>query len=699
VSSALAAIVAKALALEPADRFRTAAELAQALEAVSLGEDWLGGWWSGRASRSWLRGGRWAVGALTLFLVVLSGVIWHRSGSATSRFKERDWILVADFDGPDDDPQLATAVRELTTAELNQSPFVSTLPRSQLNATMRLAGLADTSKVGPQLARELAYRSAVRAVLVGSITHLGMSNYSIVLHVVDADDGSDIVSVAGAAHDTLLIPTVQSLVGKVRSALGERRQSIEATLPLYQVATPSFAAYRRYIEGIRLQTRGDGRGSTRLLGEAIALDSGFASAWFTMAWNYLNDRMLDSARWAFEQAKRREMRLSQLQRYRLEADVAYTLDYDLPAAIRAYDLYLDQSPRSWAVQNNRGLYLLALGRYEDALESFDRAVAAHPFGPKRAQIQVMNKAATLITLGRLDEAIQTMRDLAGPFATYLRLMLDAATDRWREADSAATATASAPSSPGWLQVQATATAASSRAYRGAIRSADDVFARAARGATPDVKRWYHRARLLLALASGRAAPALPNDIAADDSPASQVTKAISASLVGDTSLARMLLVKIDSAPLGDRRRLGNGSLVADAWLDARAQHWRLAANEIAPAAAQGENDSALLDRVGTLTLRWLAADAYARAGQLDSAVVYLQLAVKPERMPGNEFALRGLIEPFAHRRLAQLNTALGRKADAIAHWRAFLAAFTDPDPDLSPLVIEAHDALARLGAA
>jgi hypothetical protein len=79
--------------------------------------------------------------------------------------------------------------------------------------------------------------------------------------------------------------------------------------------------------------------------------------------------------------------------------------------------------------------------------------------------------------------------------------------------------------------------------------------------------------------------------------------------------------------------------------------------------------------------------------------VYLQLAVKPERMPGNEFALRGLIEPFAHRRLAQLNTALGRKADAIAHWRAFLAAFTDPDPDLSPLVIEAHDALARLGAA
>ena len=159
--------------------------------------------------------------------------------------------------------------------------------------------------------------------------------------------------------------------------LGERRASIEATVPLYQAATPSFAAFRLYIEGLRLQTRGDGRGSNRLLREAIALDTGFASAWLSMGWNYLNDRTLDSARWAFGRAKQLESRLADLQRYRLDADVAYTLNYDLPAAINAYDLFLAESPRSWAAYNNRGSYLMALGRYEDALESFERAVAAH----------------------------------------------------------------------------------------------------------------------------------------------------------------------------------------------------------------------------------------------------------------------------------------------------------------------------------
>ena len=82
---------------------------------------------------------------------------------------------MADFDGPADDPSLGDAVRELATAELNQSSLVSTVPRQQLSAAMQLAQVPESTHVGQQLARELAYRSAVRAVLVGSITRLGGS--------------------------------------------------------------------------------------------------------------------------------------------------------------------------------------------------------------------------------------------------------------------------------------------------------------------------------------------------------------------------------------------------------------------------------------------------------------------------------------------------------------------------------------------
>jgi tetratricopeptide (TPR) repeat protein len=680
----------KALQFAPADRFRSAGELAEALAAVDTEPAPtpapLTPWWRRRQL--------WIMAPGVVAIVALVAMLARPVG--TDRFRERDWILVADFDGPAGDPELANAVRELATAELNQSRFLSTLPRSQLNATMRLAGIPDTTRVGPQLARELAYRSAVRAVLVGSVQHVGANSYSIVLNVVDADDGAYILSRAGGATDSTLITTVQRLAREIRRGLGERRSSIEATLPLYQVATPSFAAYRKYIEGLRLQTHGDGRGSNRLLRDALAIDTGFASAWFTMGWNYLNDRSLDSARWAFRQAAARRARLSEIQRYRLEADVAYTLEYDVPGAIRAYDLFLAISPRSWAVHNNRGLYLTALGRYEDALESFDRAVAAHPFGPQRAQIQVQNQAATLVALGRVADAQQAAHNLGGPFALYARLLRAAATDQWREADSIGTAAAAAPSSPVWLRVHASAVAASGRASRGAVRSADNALSQAAADASPDVARWFYRARLLLALASERRLPLVRGALESDTSTAGLVTAGLAAAMRNDTAVARRGLRAVRAASTGEQRRLGSGPQLIEAWIEAHAGNWGRAAELIAAPAIRGEHDTAILDRVGSLSLRWLAAEAYARTARVDSAIAVLELAIRPERMPGNEFALRGLVVTFARRRLAQLYAAEGKPEDAARHWRAVLDAMTEPDPELIRFVTEARTALREL---
>ena len=74
----------------------------------------------------------------------------------------------------------------------------------------------------------------------------------------------------------------------------------------------------------------------------------------------------------------------------------------------------------------------------------------------------------------------------------------------------------------------------------------------------------------------------------------------------------------------------------------------------------------------------------------------MELVVRPTRMPGSGFALRGFTFPFAHRRLALWCAALGRRAEAREHWQAFLGAFTSPDPDLAPMVEDARRANERL---
>ena len=142
----------------------------------------------------------------------------------------------------------------------------------------------------------------------------------------------------------------------------------------------------------------------------------------------------------------------------------------------------------------------------------------------------------------------------------------------------------------------------------------------------------------------------------------------------------------------ERARLGYGSALLQARLAAGAGRWADVVASIGPAAARGEHDSALLDRVNTLALRWTAADAYGHLGHVDSALALLELVVRPTRMPGSTFALRGLVFPFAHVRMARLAERLGVRADARRHWSIVLATLTHPDPDLAPIVAEARRA-------
>jgi tetratricopeptide (TPR) repeat protein len=690
VSVSLERAIVKGLAKVPADRYSDATAFREALRRLPRTEE------TEVVPRPPARVRRVLMRPATIAtagaLIVAAGLWAH--GRTSPRLHERDWIVVADFDGPADDRGLADAVRELVTAELNQSRYVSTLPRDQLDAAMRLANVPESTHVGPQLARELAYRSAVRAVVAGGVSRMGSETYSIVVHVVDAADGSDILSVAGAASDSNLVASVQRLAREVREGLGERRSAVEANTAPDDAATPSFPAYRRYVEGVRLQEKGDGPGSNRVLREALALDSGFAAAWYVMGWNYLNERMTDSARLAFAEALSRPDRLGVPRRYRVEADAAYATRYDLAAAIRASDLYLEQNPRSFSVLNNRGLYLLALGRYEDGLKDFEEAVRVHPLGRGQAQIQLFNQTTTLVALGRTADAAAALADLTAPFADYVRMMLAVAADRWEDADSIASAAESAPSTPNWFRLHAVMTAAAARAARGSVTLAARDLERAAAGAPPHFARWYRSGRLLLAEASELPVAKLPAGAERDTTAAGLVTYGLWDAAAGDTAAARARLSRLLRVPPEERARLGYGAELLEASLAARGGRWTDVIRLIGPAAARGEHDPSLLDRISSLSLRWLAAEAYAQAGHPDSAVVLMELVLRPTRMPDNAFALRGMTYPFAHRRLALWYTALGARDKAGAHWRAFLDAVRAPDPELVPVLDNARRAYA-----
>jgi hypothetical protein len=58
----------------------------------------------------------------------------------------------------------------------------------------------------------------------------------------------------------------------------------------------------------------------------------------------------------------------------------------------------------------------------------------------------------------------------------------------------------------------------------------------------------------------------------------------------------------------------------------------------------------------------------------------------------------GIPFPFAHHRLVLLYSKLGRVEDARRHWEIFETTFTDPDPELVPMLDEARKALEEAEA-
>jgi tetratricopeptide (TPR) repeat protein len=482
---------------------------------------------------------------------------------------------------------------------------------------------------------------------------IAAQRYSIVLRVAYADSGGNLITVVRAADDRNLIPTVQAAAREVRRRLGERRDAIAANTPLVQVATPSFPAYRKYVEAVGLSEQGEVATSNRLLQEALALDTGFASAWATIASNYLTMHNLDSAGLALAQALKRPTRLNDAQRYRLLADADYTQRYDIPGALRWYDLLLQIAPASISGHNNRATLLYSLGRYEEALRGFRRTEELEPFGPEQAQIEIFNQTVTLLALGRDVEAATIAGKLRGRFSAYAAELLATYRGDWSAAERQATKLTEDPSTPSWLRVPAVTMRAGALAARGAVTAATDQL-RAAAVADAPVRPWFCNAVLLLAAASGHKPGPVPPWLLADTTAGGLVVGGLWAAMSGDITTARRRQALLQRKPPVEQKRLGLSPALLGAYLLAATGQWNQVVPQLRDIAVTGELDGGDLAQVSSMAVRWLSAESYERTGKPDSASMMYRLVLDPSRTPFSHLALRGLVEPFARHRLAQL---------------------------------------------
>jgi tetratricopeptide (TPR) repeat protein len=709
VPPALEQLVLRCLEKKPADRWQTAEELLPQLEALATPSGGLTP--TGTmpvTATSQNRPRRGLVGALgaVAVLTVLGGSIWFFGrgsnfettvNAALRPLDERPWVIVAAFEGQSDEPELLDLARAVIMATLDQSELVMAVPDNQIRGALSAAGRADTTRVDSELARELAVRNRVAQVVEGRIDHLG-STYSIVLRLVDADGGTVSATASQTAETEAELMTQLAVAGsQLFPALAGDQISARAARELFTVMTPSFEAYKLANEGSWAYARGDGQSAADLYRQALELDPEFAWVWNRMGdlfYAGFEGGSRDSARYYFQESLNRRDGLDLRTAANVEAKIAMN-DNDLATALRIYQR-MERNGRPW--YHNHSLVLGGLRRYEEAADLNRRSLSRQL---RPSPLTLNNFLWQLFIIGEFDEAreVSLLLDSLGHMAAPLRALTLASLDaEWDQLEQLAETLRDDPAAPTFYRRVGARTLAATRLLRGRATSAreqlEDERELAERaGATSPAPvfssvfdSWY---------TEGQMQP-LSEYSAQDTSALGLYLRSVWSATAGDTATARRELERLLSHPDADLGLYGEVPVFLKAVIAAQDRRWQEVVDLLGPGAARGYDVGRLVVYSPRIPRQWLVAEAYRWLGRSDSAAAYFERVAESQSSPTELREVRPSVYPFVHRRLAQVYTEMGEEGRAAHHWNLFLEVFTDPDPELEFMVVEARQALAEL---
>jgi Protein kinase domain len=679
-------IVQRAMAKSPSDRFQTAGEMARALKTSehalttpdgqprpAVGSDRDPGGLAtsaetvestgARAAGSkWRR--RWravalAASAATLLFVAL-GILRDRaaplagSGAPVASVAIRPWVLVAEFEGPVDDPTIAATARGTIASVIDASSVVATVPEHQILEALRLAQLPETTRVDAVRACEIAYRSAVRSVISGTIQQLG-PRYAVSVRATDVDRDSLLFAVNGESPDQAhLLSLIVRLGRETSRQLARRYKLLQPRRFNYPIATPVFEAYRMNLLSGEASGRGHFDQALALARGATLLDPEFALAYGSMSVNYGNLGMRDSAQWALRQALRNPHRLTEFMRMATQVEV----ETDPEQRILLREKLLRLQPNSVAGWINLAVELGVVGRFDEALHCYERARELSIFGIWPGL--VWNEFETLFRADRDREAREfAIAHLAGTYRLSAEGALAEKQERYEEAAALARAVIEDPVAPLFDKFRARLMLAGSKAAQGEMAAACDALDLARDlAASSDNPAWVLEVQfseLLVLVASAQMNHSLAQGVVSDGSE-EYVLSALWQARSGDDSAIKAWMA---GSPL--LAALPHAEQAMEAWCALGRQEWDTALNLALPLASPDHFGDSAESR--TLA-QWIAARAFEARGERDSAIACLEMASSAKGLWRDEIDSQLLLSYATHLELARMFLESGRLSAA-----------------------------------
>jgi tetratricopeptide (TPR) repeat protein len=659
---------------------------------------------------SWVgtaRGGMYALGAfitiIALFMALRSfGIGPFGSLLAAGKLNAREPILLTDFRTTNVDSALGRVVSDAVRAGLSGSSAFSLVPPGAIVAALGRMKRPPTVRVDSALAREIAIREGVKAIVDGDVTGVA-GGYIVSIRLVRADSGVELASFRETGDGPRgLIEAADRLARALRSRAGESLRAVNATPPLVQATTGSLDALRKFSEAARANSVGHIPEAIALAREAVAFDSAFASGWSLLGGVLSNfgapRSAIDSA---LSQAFRYRDRLPVVER-ELVAARYYGLGpgRDRAKATAAYEALVARGDSGSAAVNLAER--LRARRIFARAESLNLAALRRNPGSGTALGNIIEMQ---LNQGKLKEAGATLALLRQRAPDYAAARIPVVLYAQGDEDGLRRAVDSLRRSASVNGRVFATEAASSLALRGGrLRERDAILRELAGGVRPS-----------------RASASI-GDIAIEASVRGP-SAALSARI--DSAIAR---IRFREIPVVDRPYFDAAITLARSGSPAKARAMlaRYRA-DVTDSLIRREQESDLHQVLGEVALAernaqealvefrradvgydggpanecapclpFNLARAWDAAGQADSAVALFErylatpywFKVAPEFDP--------VRVPAIHERLGQLYEARGDAERAAGHYQRFIELWKNADPDLQPRVTAARERLRKL---
>ncbi len=438
----LSAVVARAMARDPSERYQSAAEILADLDRQHATAVW------GRRLRRRLAGGVAAAAAAALLAAGGFGLArWLRAGPAAGPVAS---LAVLPFRNGTGDPRydwVRAGLPDVLHTELQQAALLRLAGDDRIAGVLKSLRLPEDEEVRPAVLTRLASLAGVDNVTTATFLRAG-DLFRIEATVVRVGPSSAVpaapIRVEGRGEESIF-SLVDELATRIRSELGVSRRWGESDRRAADLTTENVTALRLYSEGLEQSRSGNHLEAARRLEEATNEDAGFAVAHALLAQTYDRLGYADKAVAAAERAMQGLGGASPLEAARIHA-VRASLGNDLAAAEEALrrltalvpndpepllELAVAQEDRGELTEARGALVrvlaldpahpearytlgrvLVKLGEPDEGLKAFNQALALHvESGNDEGRATVLNGQGNAhLALGWYDEAARNFQE-------------------------------------------------------------------------------------------------------------------------------------------------------------------------------------------------------------------------------------------------------------------------------------------------